>query len=63
MPKLNELLRRLREAGFVFECHRKKHDFYWNPKTGKRVMVWRHASKDIPNGTYNSILKDAGIND
>ena len=51
-----ELLRRLVKAGFKLAAH----DIYENPRTSRRVIVARH-SKEIPNGTYRSILRDAGL--
>ncbi|MHB8420903.1 MAG: type II toxin-antitoxin system HicA family toxin [Myxococcales bacterium] len=62
MAKTSELLARLRRAGFVLERHGKRHDLYFQPQTGKRVVVWRHA-KEIPTGTFYSILRDAGLGD
>jgi len=56
-----ELLRRLKRAGFVLAKHGKRHDIYEHP-SGRRVIIWRHA-REIPNGTYRSILKDAGLSD
>ena len=55
-----ELLRRLVKAGFKLAAHAKRHDIYENPRTSRRVIVARH-SKEIPNGTYRSILRDAGL--
>lgn len=62
MEKTSKLVSRLRRAGFVLVRHGKKHDIYENAATGKRVSVWRH-SRDIPSGTYQSLLRDAGLSD
>ena len=60
MASAAEFVRRITRAGFRLVAHGKKHDIYENRATGKRVMVARHA-KEIPNGTYHSMLKDAGL--
>lgn len=60
MPTTAELVRRLTRAGFRLVAHGKKHNVYENPSTGKRVIVWRH-SREMPNGTYRAILKDADL--
>jgi predicted RNA binding protein YcfA (HicA-like mRNA interferase family) len=60
VEKTSKLVARLRRAEFVLVRHGKKHDIYEHPSTHKRVSVWRH-SRDIPSGTYLSILRDAGL--
>jgi predicted RNA binding protein YcfA (HicA-like mRNA interferase family) len=60
MATTAELVRRLTKAGFRLVIHGKRHDIYENVRSGKRVIVGRH-SKEIPNGTYRSILRDAGL--
>lgn len=42
--------------------HGKKHDLYVNDANGRRVRVWRH-NREIPTGTYHSMLRDAGLSD
>lgn len=37
-----------------------RHDIWFSPVTGRQFAVPRHA-KEIPTGTVNHILKDAGI--
>lgn len=41
--------------------HGKEHDRWHSEVTGKNFMVPRHGGKEIPTGTANRILKDAGI--
>ena len=60
MPKTGDLLRRLKRAGFELVRHGKSHDIWENPQTRRRVVVPRQA-RDIPTGTYFSILRDAGL--
>ena len=54
-----KLIKKLEEAGF--ELHRVKgsHHIYKH-KNGKRTVV-PHPKKDLPKGTFNSILKQAGL--
>lgn len=41
--------------------HGKEHDKWHSDITGKDFMIPRHPSKEIPKGTANRILKDAGL--
>lgn len=59
MATTAELVRRLKKAGFRLSTHGGRHDIYVNA-SGVRVTVPRHA-KEMPNGTYRAILKDAGL--
>ncbi len=59
MASTSELMRRLRKAGFVLRRHGGRHDLYENSE-GRIVTVPRHAG-EIPKGTYNAILRDAGL--
>jgi predicted RNA binding protein YcfA (HicA-like mRNA interferase family) len=56
-----ELTRLLKQNGIEFVSHGKKHDIYFSPKTGRKVTVPRHGTKEIPDGTLNNILKTAGL--
>ena len=58
--KLSELIKLLKDKGVEFLSHGKKHDRYINRATGTIIIVPRHA-KEIPKGTAEKILKDAGI--
>lgn len=59
MPKIGDLLRRLRRGGFALVRHGKKHDIY-EDAVGRRVVVPRHKT-DIPSGLYYSLLREAGL--
>lgn len=61
MPTINELVRLLKEAGFLLREHRKKHDLYENPSSGRRLMVPRHGKQELGTGLYQRMLRDAGI--
>lgn len=45
------------------EIHRNgsNHTIWKNKKTGKTFPISRHKTQEVPKGTLNSILKDAGI--
>lgn len=58
--KTTELLKLLKKEGIEFKEHGKRHDMYYSPKTEKTFPVPRHKA-EIPIGTLNSILKDAGL--
>ena len=58
--KTSELIRLLKKHGVKFAHHRGNHDFYYSPISEQYVMIWRHA-KEVPIGTANQILKDAGL--
>lgn len=56
-----ELKRLLKKNGCEFHHHGKRHDIWINPKTGKQFPVGRHDKQEVPPGTRDSILKDAGL--
>lgn len=59
--KLSELLKILKKNGCFFCMHGSNHDIWESGFTGKRFAVPRHSQEDIPKGTVNSILKNAGL--
>ena len=65
MPKLpaiksKELIKRLKKLGFLKDHQTGSHFIMWQPKTKRRAIIPIHL-KDIPKGTLNSLLKEAGI--
>ncbi len=65
MPKLSPLspekiTNLLKKKGFVLDRTKGSHQIYFNPTTGKRVVVPFHK-KDLPKGTLLEILRQAGI--
>jgi predicted RNA binding protein YcfA (HicA-like mRNA interferase family) len=58
--KQTELIVLLREKGCFLESHGKRHDKWVSPE-GNRFMIPRHASREVPPGTLDRILKDAGF--
>lgn len=57
--KPKELIKLLGKSGFVFVRQSGSHAIY--RKAGYKIIVVPIHSKDIPTGTLNSILKDAGL--
>jgi len=57
----DEVVRRLRRAGFVFDRQAKgSHEIWWNPVTRARTTVPRHPG-ELPEGTLRAILRQAGL--
>lgn len=59
--KVSELIKLLKDKNCYFLEHGKEHDKWHSDVTGKNFMVPRHPSKEIPTGTVNRIMKDAGL--
>ena len=57
--KPRELVRLLEKEGFVFIRQSGSHAIY--KKAGTKIIIVPIHSRDIPIGTLNGILKDAGI--
>ena len=51
----------INKNGCIFVGHKKRHDMYRSPVTGKTFMVGRHPSEEVRTGTLHKILRDAGI--
>lgn len=59
--KFSELQRKLEKEGWYIE-RTKKHHIYVHPqKPDIKIPVGKHGSKEVPYGTAQSILKQAGI--
>jgi predicted RNA binding protein YcfA (HicA-like mRNA interferase family) len=57
--KPRELVRLLEKQGYVFVRQSGSHAIYRKP--GSKLVVVPIHGKDIPTGTLNGILKDAGL--
>jgi predicted RNA binding protein YcfA (HicA-like mRNA interferase family) len=57
--KAKELIKLLKQNGFIFIRQSGSHAIYKKP--GNKMIVVPIHSKDIPIGTLNSILKDASL--
>jgi predicted RNA binding protein YcfA (HicA-like mRNA interferase family) len=55
-----DIVRILKQKGFVLDRSRGSHQVWLQPVSQKRVIVPMHV-KDLPMGTLFSILKQAGI--
>ena len=59
--KQSELIRRLKKYGCKFQSHATNHDWWINPENGCRSQIPRHKTQDVPQKTYESILKQLGL--
>lgn len=51
----------LKKNQCIFVEHGKEHDKWYSKRTQKYFRLPRHKAKEVPTGTLNRILKDAGI--
>lgn len=58
--KTSELIKLLRKNGWVLHKHGGRHDLYAHPDYENKIPVQR-TKAEVPTGTANKILKDAGI--
>ena len=57
----DDVVRKLRRAGFVFDRQAKgSHEIWWHPTTRARTTVPRHPG-DLPEGTVRAIVRQAGL--
>ena len=57
----DEVIRKLRRAGFVFDRQAKgSHEIWWNPENHARTTVPHHPG-DLPEGTLRAILRQAKL--
>ena len=59
--KINELKRLLKLHGCRESKPGKEHDVWFSPITNAKIRLPRHQASEIPKGTLNAILKQAGI--
>ena len=59
--KVSELIKLLKMHSCYFVELGKEHDKWHSVVTSKDIRIPRHPSKEIPVGTVNRILKDAGL--
>jgi len=59
--RYGELKKLLKESGCRKVSEGAKHEKWESPKTNRAFRVGRHNAQEVPAGTLNSILKDAGI--
>ena len=56
-----KIAKRLKEFGFEFDRYAKGSHEIWHNKETNRYTTIPHHTGDIPEGTLNAILKQAGI--
>ncbi|MFC1806031.1 type II toxin-antitoxin system HicA family toxin [Planctomycetota bacterium] len=59
--KVREVLRMLRDDGWFLVATRGSHRQYKHPTKPGRVTVHGKPSDDLAPGTFNSVLKQAGL--
>ena len=59
--KVSELTKLLKTNECYFVEHGKEHDKWHSNITGKSFKIPKHPGKEIPKGTADRILKDAGL--
>jgi predicted RNA binding protein YcfA (HicA-like mRNA interferase family) len=59
--KPNEVIRVLRQNGFVLVGTKGSHQKWRNSATEKQVIVPFHKGRDLPLGTLKSIIEGSGI--
>lgn len=59
--KVSELIRLLQQNQCYLAAHGKEHDKWHSELTGKDFCVPRHPGRELPTGTVNKILHDAGL--
>lgn len=58
--KTQELLKMLKKSNCEILRNGSRHDIWYSPISKKQFTVPRHKA-EIPTGTLNNILKDAGL--
>jgi len=61
MCKVGSLTRKIIKKGWYLERHGSRHDIYRHPKRTEQLTIPRHPGKELPKGTFNNILKAAGL--
>ena len=59
--KGKEIIRLIEKDGWMFERQTGSHKIFKHPIKKGIVVVPEHGKEDIKMGTYNSILKQAGL--
>jgi predicted RNA binding protein YcfA (HicA-like mRNA interferase family) len=56
-----KIIHLLEQKGYLLKRINGSHHIYFNKESKKTVVVPVHGNKDIPKGTFMSILRQAGI--
>ncbi|WP_263380946.1 type II toxin-antitoxin system HicA family toxin [Granulicella paludicola] len=60
-PKFRDIVRRLEEDGWLLKTQKGSHRQYVHATKPGKVTLAGHPSKDADDGTYKSILRQAGL--
>ncbi len=56
-----QIISKLKKLGFIFNRHASgSHEIWYNQETNKYTTIPNHSG-DMPEGTLNAILKQAGV--
>ena len=61
MMTISEAKRKLKKMGCRFYDHGTRHDWWINPKNGKKTQLGRHDSQELKTGTWEKIKKQLGL--
>jgi predicted RNA binding protein YcfA (HicA-like mRNA interferase family) len=61
MPKVRDAIRQVERDGWVYVRTTGDHRIYHHPQKSGIVVIAGHPGDDIPTGTWNSILRQAGL--
>jgi predicted RNA binding protein YcfA (HicA-like mRNA interferase family) len=61
MPKVREAIKLIEDDGWYLVTTKGSHRQFKHPTKPGRVTISGHLSHDLAPGTYNSILKQAGL--
>lgn len=61
MPKVKEVIKRIEGDGWYEVTRRGSHRQFKHSNKPGRVTIAGHPNDDLAPGTYNSILKQAGL--
>jgi predicted RNA binding protein YcfA (HicA-like mRNA interferase family) len=55
------LIKILEKNGYIYRRSNGSHQLFYHPEKNKTVVVPVHGNKDLPKGTFYTILKQAGL--
>src|SRR6476659_8411267 len=61
MPKVRDAIRVVEEDGWEYQRMRGDHRIYKHPRKAGIVVIAGHARDDLPEGTWQSIQRQAGL--
>jgi mRNA interferase HicA len=61
MATVNVILKLLKKEGWYLYRSGGNHDLYRHKNKPNQIPIPRHGSKELANGTLNSIMKAAGL--